>query len=1019
MSESDRKSLNIAEDVNKKKLDFDANPDNEQSSSIDQSRRQLAGSEKSEGAQQKQTVGDTKTGQAAIAAASVAGSPIAGQAAKLLGKIRVGKGSGGALAALVIVGFMLFGAGILTTSLGPIAFFTNIMDDLNDQLPAMDKRMQKMMRTKVMTNAEREQFLKGCTKMSMRCKFKSLGTKDIQRFDRAGITVEGDTLAGRMFPKQYRMILDGEERVFTASQLADEVSSRTANPVKAKVRTALNMRSMGFLDKQWLKMLRIVGASKAAAKFTGDVEEDSKAMLQGRADVSTDSTISLGVDEEGNPTVNGETTDEGGVMAANAVAEGAKTGFAKGLTQFAKIFNITGYADIGCSVKNMIGYATTAAKYAKGIKLARYVQPIATLAYKIKAGHGTPHDAAVLGAIMTTPDARETITDISKTFATYQSSSSNLTEESKPNPNFGKNVLDGNLSEMSALKAPPITNEATQKYSLGISLTSLLGSLAFGAAILSALGLSKDTCKLVQNWAARGGAFIVGVLAWFTGYGEANTAANIAIAGAAMAAFVVLGVGLAVITNQNPVPDDIVEKTDEASAAMWTGQAFMAGEAPKLRGMVPGTDEEIMTYAAELRQTNIAYDAIESTDTAWYDTSSPNSLLSKAATTIGGITNPELSGSGAIASAHSLLAGAATSVFYTQTHAAAIDPARLKVCKPEGEIDGYATASVDGKQIALDVQCNVRYHMPAGDLELDVDTVARYMEDNGHVPRDTEDGLPEGYSLPPEDSAQNATVAFLQGTVKGFVDQFYSTRTYGTTDKAAEYGKFLDFCANRVMPWGETFEESSGIGAAEADWVNGKNCMKQGMPYAAFRIYTLDKTVNEISEPGPVAGGTVSTSNLSGGSGTITGDVKDLAQQILDLAKAGKINLVVLKQEDIATRTTPQLQLEDIAAGKIPRSPSRERVDGEFTPPSPIVPDPKILGFLADLGTRYKYTITSLFGQKHSSTSGHYEGTAVDFGCPFNTTIPDAVGKKYGVGHNWEDCSPKYNHYHYEVGVGL
>ena len=1037
MSEKQRQDLleaeqgpgtNPAEDDYRSKFDdITGRPDmqalNDQGDAIsrDHSRKEVNGKE-------KQAVSDTEAGKAAVAAANVAGSPIAGQAAKLLGKIRVNKGASGAITATIIVIFMLFSASILTTSLGPIAFFTNIMDDLNDSLPAMDKRSAAMLRTKVMTNAERQKFLKGCTTMSIRCKFKSISKRDEARFKRAGITVQGDSIAGRKFPTSYTMTIDGVETKLSAKELADKVSGKEPTEVKSKVRTALNMRSFGTKDKARSWVLRKLGVSQSAPKLTGNVDEDAKALAQGKSTITADTNVVVGVDEDGRPIVNGEAASSpASTEATKAIAAGAASGFKKGIASFAKAFNITGIADIACSVKNMIGYSVTASKYATGIKLVQHVQPIAALAFKIKAGEGTPHDAEVLGKVMNDTDTRETIADIGKTAQTYNE---DPVDKEKPNPDQGKSVLDGNLSEMSALKSPPIVTEATQKYSLGISIASIAGILAFSATMMSAFGVDKTKCDLIQNWAARGAAFIVGVLAWFTGVGEANTAAILGFAAAAMGAFIILGIGLAVITNSSPVPDDIREKPMENSAAMWTGKAYLAGEDAKIRGLVPGTDEDIMAYSKELYATNVAYDAIEAEETAWYDTSSTNSIVSKAATTIGMIAKPSLSGSGTIASASSLMHSAATSVFDSQASAVAIDPARLKICQPDPDVDSYATASVIGGPIAVDVQCNVRYHMPAADLALDVDDVANYMEDNGHVVRDTLTGLPEGYELPPQDLAQSAATSFLKGTLKGFVDQFYSTRTYGTTAAAAEYGKYLDFCAYRSMPWGETFEESSGIGSAGPNWVNGKACMlKQGETIkdgnlggtisgdmvSRFRIYTLDKVVNEASETGEMSGATNPSAApvISGGGAAIAGSTAELAQKILDLEKAGKITLYTLRQEDVATRTTPKLQLTDIAAGKSPAVSVRCK----YTAPSPINPDPKLLAFLADLGTQYPYLITALFGQCHTSAaSDHHSGKAVDFGCPFNTTITDAVGKKYGVSRNGESCADAQPHYHYRTG---
>ncbi len=827
----------------------------------DQSRKALTGQENNADDQHKTAIGDTRTGQAAVAAATAAGSPIAGGVARALSKIRVNKTGGGAIAGIVIVIAMLVGASFLTASLGPIAFFTNILDDLNDQLPALDKRMSHMMRAKF-TKSERAELLKGCTKMSIRCKMKSLSSRDIKRLNRAGITVEGDTLLKRTFPDKFLIQENGQTKSYNPSELADLMTSKEPSIAKARLRIAYNMRSIGFLDRGFSSVLRKFGLSKAAAKLTGNVDEDLAKLAKGESSFSTDNTITTGETEDGKPTVNGEPTTPKGSALAELIGTGAANGFKDGLKQFGKVFNITGYFDMLCTVRNMIGYSATAAKYAKGIKLAAYVMPIAAIVYKIKAGQGKPEDAEVIGKLFNSTDARATILDANESFKTYNESTKDITEKTMDNPYKGRSVMDGSLYKMSSISAPPRTTEATQKYSLGISLASLVGMLTFGTILFKAMGVSSTSCKLIQNWAARGLAFIVGILSWFIGVGEVITAHNLLMAAAVMASMVVIGGSLAVLTNQNPVPDDIEQKPEEVHAALWSGQAFLSGETAKARGLIPGTDEEILAYSRELKQTTLAYRELETNNTSWNDLSSPDSKLSRIASALQSVTQPSSqTGSGYLASMLSTATTALASPLRTTASASTIDPSRLKKCSVEEtqEIDMQAHAALDGGPIALDVQCNVRYFMPQEDLALDTEEVAKYMEDNNYVERDPETGesitgLPVGYTLPPEDQQKNWAIGFLEGTVKGLVNQFYSTRNFGE-GAGAEYGKYLDFCAYRSMPWGETFEESSGIGAAEADWVNGKNCMKKDYKTRAFRIYTLDKTLVDITEPGESTAG--------------------------------------------------------------------------------------------------------------------------------------------------------------------
>ncbi|HVE80892.1 MAG TPA: hypothetical protein VNA68_01995 [Candidatus Dormibacteraeota bacterium] len=152
-----------------------------------------------------------------------------------------------------------------------------------------------------------------------------------------------------------------------------------------------------------------------------------------------------------------------------------------------------------------------------------------------------------------------------------------------------------------------------------------------------------------------------------------------------------------------------------------------------------------------------------------------------------------------------------------------------------------------------------------------------------------------------------------------------------------------------------------------------------------------------------------------GGGGTVSSSAKDSAKAILDLGKDGKIDIAdysEAKASDSADRSLASQQLEDISNGK----PASGTTRCGFAMPSEIQPDPKLLQFLEELGQTYHYKLNSLFGQCHSSsTSNHYKGKAVDFGCPLDTAKADEVGRKYGVSHNNENCTNN-GHWHYSVG---
>jgi murein DD-endopeptidase MepM/ murein hydrolase activator NlpD len=106
------------------------------------------------------------------------------------------------------------------------------------------------------------------------------------------------------------------------------------------------------------------------------------------------------------------------------------------------------------------------------------------------------------------------------------------------------------------------------------------------------------------------------------------------------------------------------------------------------------------------------------------------------------------------------------------------------------------------------------------------------------------------------------------------VNTFYDTRNYGEGN-GKEYGLFLDFCVYRVLPWGETFEESGQMNGIDPNWRSGKKCLDTEDPKMSyFRTYTFDKTVSEAEDEDaivvPTADGTTPGSAPTPGSSTGT-----------------------------------------------------------------------------------------------------------------------------------------------------
>lgn len=168
---------------------------------------------------------------------------------------------------------------------------------------------------------------------------------------------------------------------------------------------------------------------------------------------------------------------------------------------------------------------------------------------------------------------------------------------------------------------------------------------------------------------------------------------------------------------------------------------------------------------------------------------------------------------------------------------------------------------------------------------------------------------------------------------------------------------------------------------------------------------------------GVVNSGTTGTTPPN--TGVVGGDVQTLAKQILELRNQGKISIADYSEgrgSDSADRSLASQQLADLADGKAANLSSRCTNNGSGAGRSTGA-DVNVLKFLVALGNTTNYSLNSLFGQCHSAGSRHYSGQAVDFGCPFNTSVGDSVGNQYGVSRlASEACGGAGNHYHYSVG---
>ena len=839
-------------------------------------------SKRNAGQAEKQAVGDTAVGKAAAVAASSVNATL-GQAVKLLGKIKTKKGGLVAgIISLILIAIIGIGA-FYSLSLAPVAFFTNVMDDLNDSVAALDDRKMKVFRTKTAFR-DTDTVMKGCaSKMSIRCKYRSLSAKDVAQLKKAGIELEGRKIGGRTFPSAYKI----GDRDYTPRQLADAI--RNDPSVNQRFRTAFDMRFFSTVSGNFRAVLAKFRTSAKAATAAGDTTEErfeNLAKTGSREAIPPDAKFipAEGEDPDNvkNWVIEGGDPNQIYTSEQKALAEQiknfGKVGFKAG---FLKSVSVTGWADTACSFKNMIGFTAQVAKIYQKRHLIQAALPIAALAFKMKAGEATPEDAEAIGEYFARSDSRKlvddlaaTVEDNSQNFNTGPTSSpSDMSIVQKENAYYGKNATDGNLAQLSLHRTPFKPTETSIKYSLSLSGNSLVSALSKTAEIMTiitsiGMGNDKDNCDIVQSWWARGIGFVAGIFAAF-GSGGTTIGFNIAAMAVVAVGMYILQEKLISMVSGSPVPPDADIKPEDRQAIQWTGIAAVMDEAAMRNGLVPGTPDAILAYQQDSLPTKQKYIAMESQKLAWNDLSSPYSLLGQLVVQKDRIKPTELTIPETIASINRLFTVArekgANPAAFAST--GALDKDRLNVC----DDDSYKKATHDNQPIAVDVQCNVRYHFPSEDAALEPDAVAEYMEKNGYVEVDTDDGFPKGYTPPSESDASN----FVDSLISGAINEFYNTRSsvYNIDGKVNKYAIYLDYCVYRSMPWGETYEESGAFGSVEDGWINGSNCMLRdgeegdgvnGSVVKYFRSYTVTNSAVSINdEYTPPASYTVGSGGVS------------------------------------------------------------------------------------------------------------------------------------------------------------
>lgn len=795
----------------------------------------------------------------------------------------------------IILLSMFGGVGFFGLALAPIAAVHTITNDLDDVTPTVSLRADKMHKNKLSAALDRVRnpASLGCGRVTgavlpIKCRYNTMSKKMVERYKASGIEIIGEDIGGRINPT--KIVYQGRE--YGPQEFWNEAHSRSskfnASSLRHAVERSHNMQFLSLNGESFVKktLLRFGIRSRGVTPLEGNHQDRVNKLL-----------TRAGTDDIGNlkftrQVVDGQETDlfvlEGDTSGQSFTSDQVSS-LEKSIRNM-KIathpttiramgaLNIAGYIDLGCSIKNLIGKATLAAKIENKRQLAELFMKIAPMPGAYKAGELDYEDILFLLELFSKTDDRKTLAGLSGENA------GSIEEVEITNPNYGKNMLDSELYKMSANGGVASLSITETNYSLGFGA----GNLLKGASTLAQWGTKASDlggvakrfggiCGFVQSGIVRGIGIAAGIAIGILTGGTSATA-QILAAAPMIIAFETLNWAVNAALSSNLITPEIYDSPVELGSAFWTGGAAIHSEHAMQRGMVPGNAQQLVAFQQKIDPIKKEYIAQQRREANPFDLKNEYSLMGSLVWSLYG-NMPNSFSSSTVASLPTTISsfvfsGLTSIINPYSAKAQTLNPERFKQCDDQL----YKDIGIEA-----DVQCNVRFFMPEESLNLDPLEVAEFMEgteEDGYVDLNTTTGMPRGYT--PQDSATKQSTA--KKFIMGLVDSIYNTRSYGSTEKAEKYGKFLDFCVNRTMPFGETYDDNeNAINAPGEEWTSGKKCLDlEDRELQYFRAYVFDMAINDDLDESPIEG-SLNCGPFGSGSGGAVGpkmSESELKQQI-------------------------------------------------------------------------------------------------------------------------------------------
>lgn len=702
--------------------------------------------------------------------------------------IKLGKRKGPMIAIiLTVVGGGIGISALLSPSLLIIHMKETLAGILDSAGPAQSIRTNKVLYKKFKSaKFAFEQSSEG--NCNIRCKFGSMSDTMKRNFEAKGFKIdatEGKGLAKGRWIIQSMEFPDGHV-VKNGAEFAEATkdAARASN-----FKEVFNSKVVYFLNSKFGVILREKFGLNKLANFTQSLKDEATNKLTSTKEKINEAirkTLKLpAVDPNANPKL----TTEERVAAARANPKYTKV-FAFIDGPLAKTSNVTGIIQGICASYNVIKGVTYATKAAKVASIVGFAMIFLNAGDQIKAGDMDAATADALGTMLTEPDAN------------------------------GKAATDSTGFKMAAFGDTGTTlSDEAQKTSIAPSGTILasLTALAKLAAVGGTVSLlaMHSLCKGAGNWvvaiaqscpeqivvAATTGIETVGIGAAISAI---SCVGQMLVTMAAVNGAIGVAVGAvtkAIIGGEIPTLDGN-SRGEMAGDAIYSGSSQIMGGTAAAYGLKAGSTAEIKQYAIDTAIMKKQQDTIASYEArnTPLDIYNQYSFLGSIAKTlnVGALYNSSILSS--IGNVLSIIPKSLATI--TSNIGADVDKKAQIYAKGQCNDSSLLSLGIDA-----DAFCNPSYVMSSTELDNDIDTVTDYM---------------------------------INGISGGFID-----KNTGAAIPGSDYQKYLDNCANRIAPLGDS---SGPIEDDDYEWVMGSKCVENSTMLSNFRTYTMDKAINDTMD---------------------------------------------------------------------------------------------------------------------------------------------------------------------------